>query len=280
LLIATLVFSFVALAHATSCVPPRVDRSSEDADVIFVGIAGGSRAKQDLSITAFRVEQVYKGVVPVTIEVVGGGMRGARFDAGQRYLVLASFQSFEEGPSLRPFAGLCSGTGLVVDRTEWLAALGPAAAPARAGTPPSSGNPPAPQSAPSSNGDPPLELVPYASIEEAGPDAPPENAPPVAPSSPASASAPHASPAPDSATLAPPASAPPAATPPSAGGCAGCASGGRASDPAFAWWLPTAAALVEAARRRRAPRGAGPAWRASPRPQNKIDDPKNGITSW
>lgn len=214
-------------ADATSCVKPELPTSLSHADVVFVGRAVVESQTGIETWARLAVERVFKGEVPKSVRVHGGGMSGSTFETGKRFLVFA--QLADDG---QVNAHLCGGTGVV--QTEWLKQLG-------------AGRPPKGSRALSGN----------AKDVDAGVDA--ASTPDAAPATPTSAqsSTPPESPTETPATAAgaptaAPASAPtgepaPAAVPPQ-GGCGACALANQRV-PAASLWL--AIAIVGVLRRRR-----------------------------
>jgi hypothetical protein len=204
-----LLLSLVALvvsspAFATTCEVPQLKTSTERADVIFVGVvAAETPMGGGMGIYRMRVDRVFKGSVPATVTVSGGGMKGSTFIVGEHYLV---FGRVPEPNAARPpdlFAHLCGGTETAARATEWLIALGTGSAPT--GTTVVAGSPP---------------------------DVP--AAPPSAPAPAAASSDPPAEPQPRTEPTAPVPSAhttatTTATTPANSGGCAGCSSSGAKS---------------------------------------------------
>jgi hypothetical protein len=192
-------------AFATTCEVPQLKTSTERADVIFVGVvAAETPMGGGMGIFRVRVDRVFKGSLPATVTVSGGGMKGATFKVGEHYLV---FGRVPEPNAVRPpdlFAHLCGGTQTAARATEWLSALGTGSAPTGtaivAGAPPDV--PAVPPSAP----------APAA----ASSDAPAEPRPRADPTAPA--------PSADTTTA-----TTTATTPATSGGCAGCTSSGTRS---------------------------------------------------
>jgi len=165
----TIVFCFAfALsleARATSCDVPTFERSRDAADVVFVGRATAVAEKGGYATTStFAVERVYRGETPANVEVEGGGLKGALFQSGKRYLVFGRI--VETGL----FAHLCGGTQRADDAAAWIAQLGDGKPPGTAiasgkplaEPPPPSAEAPAPAEAPPPSPAAPLEIVPPA----------------------------------------------------------------------------------------------------------------------
>lgn len=57
-----------------------------------------------------RVEQVHKGALPEAVQVMGGGVTGASFEHGKRYLVFATMLHTDRALNQLVFAELCGGT--------------------------------------------------------------------------------------------------------------------------------------------------------------------------
>lgn len=121
-------------ARATSCAAPDFARSTSNADVIFVGTAGAERSAGGLSTFLFQVERVHKGVVPLHVEVQGGGMKGAWFIQGGQYLVFGTLRDAGDGKPPALQAHLCGGTQPTAQAAGWLLALGASKPPAAAGS--------------------------------------------------------------------------------------------------------------------------------------------------
>jgi hypothetical protein len=214
LLLALAALLFTPRAFATSCEVPQLKTSTERANVIFVGVvAAETPMGGGMGIYRVRVERVFKGSMPATVTVSGGGMKGSTFRVGEQYLV---FGRLPEPSAARPpdlFAHLCGGTQLAGGATEWLSTLGAGDPPTGAGTP----------------------------IVAGLPSDPPPAATPIPP--PTSGDAPAAEPARPArtATAPPPADTSKTAVPPTipvaSGGCAGCTS--THSEP-----VPTASLLL------------------------------------
>jgi len=204
LLLSLAALVFTPRAFATSCEVPQLKSSSERAEVIFLGVAAAETpVGGGVSNFRLRVERVFKGSLPATVTVSGGGMKGSSFTVGDRYLV---FARVPEPSAPRPpdlFAHLCGGTQTAARAADWLATLGVGTAPTNAGT---------------------------AIVAGAPADIPP--VPPTASVEPApSSDAPTAEPRPrtEPTVLVPPAdtsqaNTTPASTLATSGGCAGCTS--------------------------------------------------------
>ncbi len=196
------VILFAPRAFATSCAAPELKGSSDRADVILVGVvAAETPMGGGMGIYRLRVDRVFKGSVPATVNVSGGGMKGSSFTVGERYLV---FGKLPEPSAPRPpdlFAHLCGGTQPAARAADWLAALGAGTSPTAAGTAITAGStadvPAAPQ---------------FASAPPAQTEVPPPRplADSTAPSPPTDSS-----------------QATTGSTPATSGGCAGCTSAGR-----------------------------------------------------
>lgn len=210
LLLALTALLFTPRAFATSCEVPQLKTSTERANVIFVGVATSETPMGGgMGIFRMRVERVFKGSMPATVTVSGGGMKGSSFRVGERYLV---FGRLPEPSAARPpdlFAHLCGGTQLATGATEWLSALG-------AGDPPTGASTAIVAGPPS---DPPPAATPL---------------PPPTPSGSALAADPPR-PAPTNTAPPPPAdtsnAAAPDTIPAASGGCAGCTSARSAPVP-------------------------------------------------
>lgn len=231
LLIAFAALFFGPRAFATSCAAPELRTSTERAHVIFVGVvAAETRMSGGMGIYRVEVDRVFKGSMPATVTVLGGGMKGSSFHVGERYLVFGRLPEPAAPPPPDLFAHLCGGTQPTAGALEWLATLGAGDPPTGAGTSVVAGPPSDPPGAPA-----------------APPPAPNGNAAATDPAG--RAQDPMATPPPDNAS----ATAPAASTPPTSGGCAGCTS--ARSDPGFSAHLPLALlalAIPRLARRRRA----------------------------
>jgi len=90
LLLSLAALVFTPRAFATSCEVPQLKSSSERAEVIFLGVAAAETpVGGGVSNFRLRVERVFKGSLPATVTVSGGGMKGSSFTVGDRYLVFA-----------------------------------------------------------------------------------------------------------------------------------------------------------------------------------------------
>lgn len=250
LALTSLSLSLAERAHATSCVPPELGSSSERAELIFVGTAGWSRPSHELTITWFRVEQVHKGGSPESVQVMGGGMTGARFEYGKRYLVFATMLHTERALNQLVFAELCGGTELASERADWIAALGPGAPPGKPGTPLIPGTPFVRYHGLPSTAGSPFVSPPTTPAASSTPSA----IPPGASTPPPNLAAPNAVPTIEPIAVPTDAVPPPAApvNTPRGGGCAGCATATRTSESPWAPWFGVAVALLATKRRRRA----------------------------
>jgi len=211
-------------ARATSCAVPELGPSAASADVVFVGTVVGEREHR---IYTLNVSRVYKGQVTKTVKVLGGGMKGASFEVGKRFLVFARIQLAQSQPVEAPlFAHLCGGTGLADQAKDWIAKLG-------------------------SGTEPGKDLVtgnaPAAPVAGAGSEAPATPAPEPAPTTAPSAQPPptHEAPAPTTAPA--PETRAPARAPPESG-CAACNLGAPASDTSLEPWALVALWAVRRAR--------------------------------
>lgn len=198
--LALLVLLWPELARATSCAVPELGPSTDRADVVFVAKV---TAERDHSVYTLAVERVFKGSATKTVKARGGGMKGASFELGKRFLVFGTLTPNDGEAPL--FAHLCGGTQLADQAKDWIAKLGGGTAPGKAL---------ASGAAPSASPDaaPPPEVTP-----EPQPSASPEPTPDTAP--PSSAAPP----------VVPPTSPTPAAAPGASGGCAACAVGAPAT---------------------------------------------------
>lgn len=220
LVLTLLALLWPGLARATSCAPPELGPSTDRADVVFVAKV---TAHRDHTLFSLSTERVFKGDVPKGVQARGGGMKGASFEVGKRFLVFGKLTPDDAEAPL--FAHLCGGTQLADQAKEWIAKLGPGSAPGK------------------------------ALARGVGPSAPPDAAPP-----PSAAQGPEPAPtvAPEPTVAAPPAPAPtpvapdPPAAPAVRSGCAACALGtpwspANGARPALA--LLALAAVAMAARR-------------------------------
>jgi MYXO-CTERM domain-containing protein len=227
LLLATSATLWSPPIEATSCAVPELQSSTENADVVFVGTAGKiEQTGHGSTRVLFRVDRVHKGSVPAALTLDAGGMKGATFEAGKRYLVFAILPERRSDESSLPFAHLCGGSQLASDGHAWVASLGAGNPPARTGSPVVSGKSAAP--APSASSTP----VPAPSAPAPQPDPSPSAAPPLTIDAPAPSTSP-----------------PPPGEQPRSGGCAGCTS---AAPPSAGAPITAAVAALLVALRRRA----------------------------
>ncbi|GMV14718.1 MAG: hypothetical protein AMXMBFR56_29420 [Polyangiaceae bacterium] len=200
LLLALLLALDLRAAHATSCIEPELGPSSANADVVFVATVA---SEKDHSVYGLSVERVYKGEVPKSVKARGGGMKGASFQRGKRFLVFARLDPSDAEAPL--FAHLCGGTQLAEQVRDWMTKLGDGSTPGTTLASGSAAAAPAPEAAP--------EPVPAPEPEPA-PE--PVSAPPLEP---------EPEPAPAPAPLPAPADA----------GCAACALGAASPGPSATW---------------------------------------------
>lgn len=178
-LLAALVAAIVSLsaptARATSCVAPALESSLERADVVFTGSATVDRETGVETLARFAVSRVFKGTVPREVPVRGGGLAGASFQTGKRYLVFAQLD-----PNGQLWAHLCGGTGAV--DPAWLSQLG-------AGTAPSPGGDPVAGSTSSPDAQTASEPAESSDASAPQPARPPETGAPAQPAEPSDSGA-------------------------------------------------------------------------------------------
>lgn len=105
-------------AHACSCSPPApACEALWHTAVVFIGEATAVTAQPGyVQLVTFKVEETFRGQVQGTVMVSGGGVCGAIFEQGKKYLVYANGQA--------PLsAGLCGRTRLLEQAGEDLAYL-------------------------------------------------------------------------------------------------------------------------------------------------------------
>ncbi|MBK7579619.1 MAG: hypothetical protein IPI67_05360 [Myxococcales bacterium] len=216
-------------APATSCDVPQLGSSLERAMLVFTGRATVREDTGNQTLVDMAVERVFKGSVPRKLRVSGGGLKGAMFTTGKRYLVFARILDAGE-----VVAHLCGGTQQLP--SDWVKRLG-------AGSAPTSGG------------------APVAAINDAGA----ADATPVEPVEPAPAAPEAVAVAPTSNTPEAdgprPAPGPPGVTPPPSGGCGSC---GVTSAKGTAAGLPWLILLTALGRRRR----GRPFFSTRPRPRS------------
>ena len=124
-----LMFAIIEDAHATSCAEPKFATSLESASVVFSGRVIIEMTSPTSTLVQIAVEKVWKGDVPATVRVRGGGLMGTSFINGEHYLVFANQREWD--PTL--LADLCGGTSPTNRVADWIAQLGE-------GRPPASGS--------------------------------------------------------------------------------------------------------------------------------------------
>lgn len=178
-LLVALVVAVVSLsapsAQATSCVAPELESSLERADVVFTGRATVDRETGIETLARFAVSRVFKGTVPLEVRVRGGGLAGASFQTGKRYLVFAKLE-----PNGQLWAHLCGGTGAI--DPAWLSQLG-------AGTSPSIGGDPVAGSASSPDAQAVSEPAESSDASSQQPARSPETGAPAPPAEPSDSAA-------------------------------------------------------------------------------------------